>query len=78
MKVLIALLVLSTLSLGLDYWDGNLVKALASYNAGPRAVSRWKDFGDDYLFIELIPYKETRKYVKRVLYNYYVYREILK
>ena len=61
----------------LDYWDGNLVKAIASYNAGPKAVSRWKDYGDDYLFIELIPYKETRKYVKRVLYNYYVYQDIL-
>ncbi|WP_461828670.1 lytic transglycosylase domain-containing protein [Aquifex sp.] len=62
----------------LDYWDGDLVRAVASYNAGPGAVSKWKDYGDDYIFIELIPYRETRKYVKKVLYNYYVYRELLK
>ena len=62
----------------LDYWEGDLVRAIASYNAGPGAVSKWKDYGDDYIFIELIPYRETRKYVKKVLYNYYVYRELLK
>ena len=62
----------------LDYWNGNLAKAVASYNAGQGAVSRWKDYGDDYIFIELIPYRETRDYVKKVLYNYYVYNEILK
>ena len=62
----------------LDYWEGDLVRAIASYNAGPGAVSRWKDYGDDYIFIELIPYRETRRYVKKVLYNYYVYQELLK
>jgi len=62
----------------LDYWNGNLAKAVASYNAGQGAVSRWKDYGDDYIFIELIPYKETRDYVKKVLYNYYIYNELLK
>ncbi len=62
----------------LDYWEGDLVRAVASYNAGPGAVSKWKDYGDDYIFIELIPYRETRRYVKKVLYNYYVYRELLK
>ena len=62
----------------LDYWEGDLVRAIASYNAGPGAVSKWKDYGDDYIFIELIPYRETRKYVKKVLYNYYVYQDLLK
>ncbi|NPB07285.1 MAG: transglycosylase SLT domain-containing protein [Aquificae bacterium] len=61
----------------LDYWDGNLVKAVASYNAGHGAVSRWRGYDDEFLFIELIPYNETRKYVKRVLYNYYLYDEKL-
>ncbi len=60
-----------------ELWGGDLLRVLASYNAGPGAVKRWKRYGDDFLFIELIPYAETRKYVKRVLWYYYVYREIL-
>ena len=62
----------------LDYWDGDIVRSIASYNAGPGAVSKWKYYGDDFLFIELIPYRETRRYVKKVLYNYYVYKHLLK
>ncbi len=61
----------------LDLWEGDLIRALASYNAGPEAVKRWRRFPDDFLYIELIPYRETRKYVKRVLWYYYVYREVL-
>ncbi len=62
----------------LDKWNGDLVKTLASYNAGPSRVMRWREYQDVYLFIETIPIAETRNYVKKVLYNYYVYREILK
>ncbi|AAC07629.1 transglycosylase SLT domain-containing protein [Aquifex aeolicus] len=61
----------------MDYWNGDLIRVIASYNAGHGAVSRWKRYEDDFLFIELIPYNETRNYVKRVLYNYYVYSEKL-
>ncbi len=61
----------------LDYWNGDLVRAIASYNAGQGAVSRWVRHEDDFLFIETIPYRETRKYVKRVLWFYYTYREKL-
>ncbi len=60
-----------------DQFGNDLVRVLASYNAGPTRVRNWKDVGDIYLFIELIPIQETRNYVKRVLYNYYVYSEIL-
>jgi soluble lytic murein transglycosylase-like protein len=50
---------------------------LASYNAGPGAVSRlMKRYGPitdmDY-FIESIPWKETRDYVKKVMRSYWLY-----
>lgn len=62
----------------LDQWNGDLVRALASYNAGPTRVKSWIQHEDQYLFIETIPIRETRDYVKKVLYNYYVYSEILR
>ncbi len=65
------------LSFLMDFWDGGLVRVVASYNAGQGAVSRWHEYDDEYLFIETIPYNETRKYVRKVLWFYYVYREIL-
>jgi soluble lytic murein transglycosylase len=49
---------------------GQVEYALASYNAGPAAVARWKNrFGDIPVdvFVEEIPYAETRDYVQRVL-----------
>ena len=54
--------------------------AIASYNAGPGAVSYWKNnsLSDEnrLLFIENIPYNQTRNYVKMVLRNYYVYNAL--
>ncbi len=44
--------------------------ALAAYNAGPGAVTRWREArGDlpDDIFVEEIPYRETRHYVRSVL-----------
>lgn len=44
--------------------------ALAAYNAGPGAVTRWREArGDlpDDIFVEEIPYRETRHYVRAVL-----------
>lgn len=51
---------------------GSLPLAVASYNAGPRAVSRWVAAGtelDADLFTARIPYAETRRYVARVMTN---------
>ncbi len=54
--------------------------AVASYNAGPDVVGYWKDslFKRDnmLLFIESIPFSQTRNYVKKVLRNYYLYNAI--
>ncbi|MGI9247410.1 MAG: transglycosylase SLT domain-containing protein [Woeseiaceae bacterium] len=53
-----------------ERYSGNQVLATAAYNAGPHRVDRWlPDSGtiDARLWIENIPFNETRKYVKRVL-----------
>jgi hypothetical protein len=47
---------------------------IAAYNAGPVPVERWAyyDRGDPLLWIESIPYWETRFYVPSVLRNMWV------
>ncbi len=72
------------INLGTDYLKGLLDKyngknhlALAAYNAGEHRVDAWlRSFGDvsDDIFIEMIPFTETRNYVKKVLRNYYYYK----
>jgi hypothetical protein len=60
--------------------DDNYVFTLASYNAGPRPVNRWRGRYDDsipLLFSDLIPYPETRNYVSGLLRNMHWYRELL-
>ena len=50
---------------------------IAAYNAGPKPVGEWNfrqiDRGDPLLYIESIPYWETRGYVPIVLRNYWLY-----
>lgn len=58
---------------------GDLPMALATYNAGPIPVAKWKKrfpLDDTAVFIERIPYTETREYVKKVLRNYGFYRKV--
>ncbi|MGH6613151.1 transglycosylase SLT domain-containing protein [Sphingomonas sp.] len=56
---------------------GLLPKVIAAYNAGPLPVQIWnaqsRDGGDPLLYIESIPYWETRGYVSTVLRNYWMY-----
>jgi soluble lytic murein transglycosylase len=50
---------------------------IAAYNAGPVPVERWSsipDKGDPLLWIESIPYWETRYYVPAVMRNMWVYQ----
>lgn len=59
--------------------NGKIPLAIASYNAGPNAVSSWVSrYGTEEMdeFIEKIPYPETRNYVKKVLRSYDVYERL--
>jgi soluble lytic murein transglycosylase-like protein len=55
----------------------DLMRLLASYNAGPAAVSRWladmRDDGDPLMFIEAIPAAETRAFVPTALVYTWIY-----
>ncbi len=66
--------------LELDHINGDLLKALISYNAGPGNLSKWMKkttFNDDsFLLIESIPSRETRLFVERVLTNLVIYELI--
>ena len=55
---------------------GQLPRIIAAYNAGPLPVSRWSYIAptDPLLWIESIPYWETRYYVPSVLRNMWVYQ----
>jgi len=56
---------------------GLLPKVMAAYNAGLSPITRWnseiRDGGDPLLWMESIPYWETRGYVSVVLRNYWMY-----
>jgi soluble lytic murein transglycosylase len=59
----------------LDRWDGQAPFAIASYNAGPGAVKRWlppSPMATD-VWVENIPYNETRGYVQRVSWHRVVF-----
>lgn len=71
----------TNIRLGTDYLEylkrktkGNEILATASYNAGYHRVKRWipGEAMPAELWIELIPYKETRDYVKNVM----AYRQV--
>ena len=62
----------------LSLWKGDPFLAIASYNAGPGAVAGWRDArleSDPELWVEAIPYPETRLYVKKVLGNLWGYQD---
>jgi len=59
--------------------NGNDLLAIASYNAGEQAVGTWLEktpIDDMDVFVETIPYAETRLYVKTVTRNRHEYRRI--
>lgn len=51
----------------LDNHNGNVILALAAYNAGPNAVAKYKG---------VPPYKETKNYIKIVIRNYKRYKKL--
>ncbi|MBF0106337.1 MAG: transglycosylase SLT domain-containing protein [Deltaproteobacteria bacterium] len=67
------------LSYLLNQLNNNIIFAIAGYNAGPDAVKRWMVKAANLEmdeFIELIPYEQTNKYVKKVLVNYLIYEKL--
>ena len=56
-----------------------IVETLAAYNAGPTPVARWSKLPerrDEELFVERIPYEETRDYVRIVQQNARIYEAL--
>lgn len=61
-------------------YDGNAVLATAAYNAGPSRVRRWRQMPRAMAskdWIEMIPFRETRRYVRRVLAYQIIYADRL-
>ena len=61
----------------LKRFDGSRILASAAYNAGPTRVKQWLNKSDGQLpfdiWIEVIPYKETRAYVRNILMYSIIY-----
>lgn len=55
----------------LDRFDDNRILASAAYNAGPNRINIWKSndnlYRDAAMYVENIPFSETRNYVQNVL-----------
>jgi len=61
----------------LGIFDGNQFAALAAYNAGPGNVLQWIETSDDLdIFVESIPFRESRVYIRRIYTNLEAYRRI--
>jgi soluble lytic murein transglycosylase len=72
---------LGTLYLGRlsNQFKSELIYTAGGYNAGPhnmiKWINRWRGKSLD-VFVEQIPFKETRNYVKRVYRSYKLYKQI--
>ncbi|MBF8269962.1 MAG: hypothetical protein HW386_1671 [Gammaproteobacteria bacterium] len=58
------------------HFNGNFILATAAYNAGPGNVKKWLPVSGctkPEIWIEQIPFEETRKYVQRILYYASIY-----
>lgn len=64
----------------LNRLDGNQITAAAAYNAGIHRVNRWVKLDQPMpadIWVETIPFKETREYVKSVMAYRQIYSELL-
>ena len=65
----------------LDRFDNNRILASAAYNAGPGRINIWKSKDgkgrDAAMYVENIPFKETRQYVQNVLLYDTIYKKLL-
>jgi soluble lytic murein transglycosylase-like protein len=64
-----------------SYINNSLIHTLAAYNAGPANLISWEkryeNVSDPLLFMELIPFKETRQYVAQVMANQLYYQKLM-
>jgi soluble lytic murein transglycosylase len=64
----------------LNQFEGQLALATAAYNAGPKKVTQWLPVEGSVpsdIWVETIPYKETRKYVASVLSYSVIYQQLM-
>jgi soluble lytic murein transglycosylase len=63
----------------LDRLDGLPALAAAAYNAGPGRAQAWRASAplEGAIYVESIPFNETRDYVKKVLANAMYYAQVL-
>jgi soluble lytic murein transglycosylase-like protein len=76
----------ANMRLGQDYMknlllmnEGDILRAVAAYNAGPKGVGKLAAAmpdADSLLLIESLAGAETREFVQRVMSNYWIYRQI--
>ncbi len=61
-----------------DLFDGDLLAALAAYNAGPGTAAIWveRSAGDPDLLVEAIGFEETRTYLKTIYEVFDIYRSL--
>lgn len=62
-----------------DYFNGNEFLAIMAYNAGPGNIEKWLKIHSDLeidMFIENVPYLETKNYIKKILSSYWAYVHI--
>ncbi len=64
----------------MDSLDNQMVLASAGYNAGPRRAREWMAGRplEGAVYVETIPFPETREYVKRVMNNTLYYARLLR
>jgi soluble lytic murein transglycosylase len=61
----------------LGIFEGNQFAALAAYNAGPGNVLEWiKTSNDLDIFVESIPFRESRVYIRNIYVNLAAYRRL--
>ena len=62
-------------------FDHNIQLVLAAYNGGSGNVTKWlenDEYCEDGINLKVIPFKETRDYVEKVLKNYKIYKILYK
>jgi soluble lytic murein transglycosylase len=61
-----------------DYFEGDLVAALAAYNAGPGNAAAWKEIAPDDpdLYLEIIRFSQPRDYIRVIYWAFTRYRDL--